>query len=101
MMRAWIGFCLRALADLIDSRHAPEPTGASFTFEAGEGFTVRTDGRGTPLWYLGDHARVWAYTHADEPVGRPWTDWRGRPLPERQIQESLRINQKDGIHGNV
>ena len=100
-MRALFGRGLRALADIIDNGHAPEPTGASFTFEAGEGFTVRTDGRGTPLWYLGDHARVWAYTHADRPVGRPWTDWRGKPLPERQIRESLRLNGKDGArHGD-
>jgi hypothetical protein len=97
---AFAGRCLRVLADLIDPSHASEPTGASFTYEAGEGFTVRTDGRGTPLWYLGDHARVWAYTHADRPVGRPWTDWRGRPLPERQIRESLRINREYGAHHN-
>lgn len=94
-MRWLIGRCLRILADLIDPRHAPEPTGASFTYEAGEGFTIRHDGRGTPLWYLGDHARVWAYTHANKPVGRPWVDGSGKPLPERQIQESLRLNGKE------
>lgn len=95
-MRSLIGRALRALADIIDNEHASEPTGASFTFEAGEGFTVRTDGRGTPLWHLGDHARVWAYTHADRPVGRPWTDGRGKPLPERLIRESLRLNREHG-----
>jgi hypothetical protein len=92
MIRAFIGRCLRTAASLIDPRHAPYPTGASFTFEAGEGFTVRYDGRGTPLWYLGDHAQVWAYTHADKPVGRPWVDGSGKPLPERQVIESLRLN---------
>lgn len=96
MILAFAGRCLRGLADLIDPGHAPEPTGASYTFEADKGFTVRLDGRGTPLWYLGDHARVWAYTHANRPVARPWTDGRGKPLPERQVRESMRLNCEDG-----
>lgn len=96
MIRSFIGRCLRTAASLIDphpsSTRATYPTGASFTFEAGEGFTVRYDGRGTTLWYLGDHAQVWAYTHADRRVGFPWTDGSGKPLPERQVLESLRLN---------
>jgi hypothetical protein len=45
---------LRDLGDRIDPAGAPKGTGYSFTVEPGRGIRFRLDGRGCPLWYLGD-----------------------------------------------
>ena len=52
---------LRFLADRIDWYGAPKMTHLSFTFELGEGVVIHEDGRGCPLWYLGndDYERSW------------------------------------------
>lgn len=65
-MRAWIGKRLRFLADRIDYKGAPRRlTSYSFTFEDGEGFRLREDGRGCKLWYLGEAEYEKAHTEAD------------------------------------
>lgn len=59
---------LRRIADRIDRKGAPKSMGSySFTFERGEGLRVRRDGRGCPLWYLGDDDYERAHTEADNP----------------------------------
>lgn len=56
---------LRFLADRIDHRSAPRCTGYSFTFEDGYGIRFRDDGRGCPIWYLGEDAFERAHDEAD------------------------------------
>jgi hypothetical protein len=50
----WLAERLRRTADRIDYRGAPKHMSWSFTFEAGRGIVFNQDGRGCPLWYLGD-----------------------------------------------
>lgn len=50
----WLADKLRRFADDIDRPGAPKSIGMSFTFEQGIGTVFRDDGRGCPLWYLGD-----------------------------------------------
>lgn len=47
----------------------------SFTFEDHEGIRFRTDGRGCPLWYLGDADYDRAHDEADKPAVH--VDWAG------------------------
>jgi hypothetical protein len=63
-IRARAGWWLRRLADRIDYPGAPKAIGASFTFEA-SGRRFRNDGKGCPLWYLGDADYERAHTEAD------------------------------------
>lgn len=56
---------LRFLADRIDHRSAPRCTGYSFTFEDGYGIRFRDDGRGCPIWHLGEEAYERAHDEAD------------------------------------
>ncbi len=56
---------LRFLADHIDHHGAPKRTHWTFTFEDREGIRLREDGRGCPLWYLGDDDYQRAHTEAD------------------------------------
>lgn len=59
---------LRRIADRIDYAGAPRALGAySFTFERGEGIRFRDDGRGCPLWYLGEDDYRRAHDEADKP----------------------------------
>lgn len=61
---------LRRLADRLDYSGAPRAIGISFTFELGEGIRWRDDGRGCPLWYLGDDDYERAHDEADNPGPR-------------------------------
>lgn len=45
---------LRRWADRISPKTAPRSIGSSFTFEHREGIRFRDDGKGCPLWYLGE-----------------------------------------------
>lgn len=64
-VRAWIGRRLRRLADRLDVHGAPRHTGMSFTIEHKRGWVLREDGRGCPLWYLGEDDYELAHTQAD------------------------------------
>jgi hypothetical protein len=54
LLRAQIGWWLRIWADRLDPENAPRGTSYSFTFEKGKGIVFHEDGRGCPLWYLGE-----------------------------------------------
>ncbi|WP_047892576.1 hypothetical protein [Micromonospora sp. RV43] len=56
---------LRFLADRIDDAGAPHAIGWSFTHERNVGIRFRNDGRGCPLWYLGEADYERAHTEAD------------------------------------
>lgn len=57
---------LRRIADRIDPDGAPHYISShTFTFERGEGIRFRTDGKGCPLWYLGEDDYKRAHTEAD------------------------------------
>lgn len=79
-MRSKIGHWLRKWADRIDHRGAPKAIGWSFTHEHMEGRPrFRDDGRGCPLWYLGDDAYARAHSEADtEHVIVNWKDGTAR-----------------------
>lgn len=64
---------LRRIADRIAPETAPRYMSYSFTFENREGIRFRDDGRGCPLWYLGeaDYARA----HAEADTDHPIVDW--------------------------
>lgn len=62
--RTWIGHQLRRIADHIDPTRAPRFTGLCMTFESGHGVDVHQEGRGCPLWYLGDGDYELAHTEA-------------------------------------
>lgn len=64
---------LRRIADRIDPAGAPRATGRSFTFELHEGIRFRDDGRGCPLWYLGEADYLRAHDESD--TGAPRVDW--------------------------
>lgn len=64
-MRAKLALWLRTLADRIDHAGAPKGMYWTFTFEDGEGIRFREDGKGCPLWYLGDGDHERAFTEAD------------------------------------
>lgn len=64
-MRAKLAGWLRTLADRIDHAGAPKGMSMSFTYEDGEGIRFREDGKGCPLWYLGDGDHERAHTEAD------------------------------------
>lgn len=65
---------LRRIADRLDYAGAPKHTDHSFTFEHGEGIRFRDDGRGCPLWHLGDDDYARAHAEADKPT--PKIDWK-------------------------
>lgn len=56
---------LRRIADRIDHKGAPKAIGMSFTYEHREGIRFRDDGKGCPLWYLGEADYRRAHTEAD------------------------------------
>jgi hypothetical protein len=56
---------LRRIADRIDPDGAHGGIGWSFTFENREGIRFRDDGKGCPLWYLGEADAERAHTEAD------------------------------------
>jgi hypothetical protein len=60
----WIAKRLRRLADRIDYKSAPKGTSWSMTFEYGKGPQFNQDGRGCPLWYLGDDDYARAHDEA-------------------------------------
>lgn len=72
-MRARLGRLLRRWADRIDPAHAPTPTGWSYTHEKrgprDTHLVWREDGRGCPVWYIGDGDLNRSFTEAD-------SDWR-------------------------
>lgn len=72
-MRARIGMWMRRWADRIDRDGAPKAIGWSFTFEHQRGIVFREDGRGCPLWYLGDadHDRA----HSESDTDHMIVDW--------------------------
>lgn len=51
---------LRRVADRLDPSNAPRQTSCSFTFEPGRGLVFHEDGRGCPIYYVGqdDYARA-------------------------------------------
>ncbi len=69
-----LAWYLRCLADRIDHEGAPQGLSYSFTIESGEGIRLRDDGRGCPLWYLGDEDYERAHAEADRPGVR--VDWK-------------------------
>lgn len=72
-MTKWLAKLLRRIADRIDYTGSPKGMSWSFTFEDREGIRFRTDGRGCPLWYLGDADYDRAHDEADRPAVR--VDW--------------------------
>lgn len=56
---------LRRWADRLDPHNGPQGIGWSFTHEAGVGIKFRDDGKGCPLWYLGNDDYEQAHTEAD------------------------------------
>lgn len=56
---------LRQIADRLDPEGAPRGMSYSFTFEDGEGIRFRDDGKGCPLWHLGQDDYQRAHTEAD------------------------------------
>lgn len=64
---------LRRWADRISPETAPRAVGASFTFEHERGIVFREDGKGCPLWYLGDDDYERAHAEAD--TGHVVVDW--------------------------
>lgn len=54
-----------AEAGLLAASPTPQATGWSFTFENHRGLVWRQDGRGCPVWYLGDADYERAHTEAD------------------------------------
>jgi hypothetical protein len=74
-MRARLGAWLRKWADRLDDAGAPKRTPYSFTFESSAaGVMLRQDGRGCPLYYVGeaDYARA----HAEADTSHVVVDWR-------------------------
>ena len=72
-MTKWLAKRLRRLADRIDYAGAPKGMSYSFTFEDRVGIRFRADGRGCPLWYLGDADFERAHNEADTEHAR--VDW--------------------------
>lgn len=66
-MRQWIAQRMRFAADRIDPVGAPRGTSYSFTFERGHGIRWRDDGKGCPIWYLGEADYRRAHIEADNP----------------------------------
>jgi len=64
---------LRRIADRIAPDAAPHWLGWSFTFEIGEGVRWHDDGRGCPVWYLGEADYLRA--HDESETGAPRIDW--------------------------
>lgn len=60
---------LRRLADAIDCEGSPGRVHWSFTVEPGKGIRFRQDGRGCPLWYLGDADYLRAHREAGPALG--------------------------------
>lgn len=71
---------LRRIADRIDYAGAPRAIGYTFTFEQGEGLRFREDGKGCPLWYLGDDDYERAHAEADK---------NGDDGPSEEVQEFI------------
>jgi len=78
-LRARVARRLRFAADRIDPAGAPRATSMTFTIEERTGIVFRDDGRGCPLWCLGDADYEKAHAEAG-PVARPRAEvW----LPQR------------------
>ena len=77
-MKTAIAAWLRRTASRLDPDNAPTPTGYSYTHERrgprDTHLVWRDDGRGCPVWYIGDADLNRSFTEAD-------TDWR--PAKER------------------
>jgi len=77
-VRARVGRLLRRWADRIDPDNAPQPTGYTYTHErhtpTDTRIKWRDDGRGCPVYYIGEADLTRSFTEAD-------TDWR--PAAER------------------
>lgn len=55
---------LRRIADRLDPAGAPKQASPyTFSFEQGQGITLREDGQGCPIWYYGD--ADYAKAHVD------------------------------------
>lgn len=68
-MKKRVAGWMRRWADRLDHYGAPKAMSTlSFTFERGRGLVTRSDGRGCPLWYYGDHDYERAHTEADSPI---------------------------------
>lgn len=65
---------LRRWADRLSYETAPRAIGWSFTFEDRVGIRFREDGRGCPLWYLGEDDHERAHEEADTTHVR--VDWQ-------------------------
>lgn len=77
---------LRRIADRLDPAGCPRSIGSSFTFELGEGIRWRDDGKGCPLWYLGEDDYARAHDEADNPG--PKIDWRTMTATWRVVEEN-------------
>ncbi len=81
---------LRDLAARIDWEGAPKSAHWSFTIEPGRGIVFREDGRGCPLWYLGEEDYLRAHREAG-PVpgeGDQWQRSHRHPYPKQEGPES-------------
>lgn len=103
----WIAERLRRLADRIDHKGAPKGLSWSFTIEPGRGVVFNQDGRGCPLWYLGDANYDRAHDEAGAPEPRKpsiaeqlalFVDSVGKPLDPGRIFSSAftEYNQRMG-----
>lgn len=72
--RAWVGALLRTWADRIDYDGAVKRTGLSFTFEHRQGVRLRQDGRGCPVYYMGETDYQRAHDEAD--TEHAVVDWK-------------------------
>ncbi len=77
-----LAWYLRCLADRIDHAGAPKGMSYTFTFEDREGIRFRDDGRGCPLWYLGEGDYERAHAEADRPGVR--VDWKALARGDRE-----------------
>lgn len=67
------GARLRRLADRLDRAGEPKRTSWSFTIEDGQGVVFNQDGRGCPLWYLGD--ADYERAHAESVIPEEGAQW--------------------------
>lgn len=64
-MKRRLAIWMRKMADRLDYAGAPRRVSWSFTIEHNEGVRFRDDGKGCPLWHLGDADYERAHAEAD------------------------------------
>jgi hypothetical protein len=91
-LRERTGWRLRRLADRIDPANTPRHMGYSFTMESGRGIVFNAEGRGCPLWYLGeaDNARAWS---------EAGTQWTRAPRPGDLFYVHVTARKREATDG--